>query len=65
MNAVLKAKARTPSYPRLIANCRNESKIYATCVSSKQDVPQNACLKDFQNFENYLIRSAAKLETRL
>lgn len=66
MDAVNKAKSRIRSYPRLIADCRNEGKIYATCILSKQDdVQQNACLKEFQTFKTCLIRSAAKIGTRL
>lgn len=66
MDAVIKAKARIRAYPRLLADCRNESKIYATCVLSKQDdVQQNACLKEFRNLRNCLLHSAVKLKTRV
>ncbi|KAK7591229.1 hypothetical protein V9T40_002842 [Parthenolecanium corni] len=65
MDAVTKARTRLRMYPRLIAECRHEGKIYASCVASQEDIKQNACVNEFQQFRNCVLRAAVKLGTNI
>ncbi|XKL61475.1 hypothetical protein PGB90_008532 [Kerria lacca] len=65
MDSVSKAKNRIHKYPVLFIECRNEGKLYAACIASKQDIQFNACVNEFRNFKNCLMKSAIKLGTKL
>lgn len=65
MDSVTKARIRLRAYPRLIAECRKEGKVYASCVAAKHDIKLNDCANEFQNFKNCLVISAKKFVTKL
>lgn len=65
MDAVNKAKTRIRNYPRLVVECRKEGKVYASCVSAKQDIQLDACRKEFDQFKACLVKTAVKLGTKV
>ena len=65
MEAVNKAKTRIRNYPRLIAECRKAGKVYASCVSAKQDIQLDACRKEFDSFKACVVKNALKFGTKL
>lgn len=58
MDAISKARARLCMYPRLVAECRKEGKIYASCVAVQEDIKQNSRVNEFRQFRNCVLKSA-------
>lgn len=65
MESVKKAKHRLRQYPKLVLECKEFAKAYATCVTNKSDLRKDDCKKEFDRFKACLLEAAAKNKTKL
>jgi len=65
MEIVKKTRSRFRQYPNLLVECRFEGSAYATCVAQEGHMQKGSCQAEFEKFKQCLVKSAAKLGTRL
>lgn len=65
MEIVKKARSRFRQYPHLLVECRLEGSAYASCVAQEGHMQKGSCQAEFEKFKQCLIKTAAKLGTRM
>ncbi len=65
MDPARRAQMRLKGFPQLVADCGLPAVEYAKCVLVQENLKQNACLKEFQQFKNCLHKAARRAGTRL
>lgn len=60
------ARNRLAAFPKLTAACSKEALVYGQCVTRKHDdIVQNSCQKEFQQFRACLQNAAQKMKIRI
>jgi len=65
MDSVRKAQLRLKKFPQLASECGTPGAAYAKCVVVQENLKHNACLKEFNELRNCILRSAKKIGTRV
>lgn len=66
MDSVRKAKNRLWSYPKWMASCTVEAKVYAQCVAQHMgEVQKDQCLEEFNKFRTCVQAAAKKAGSKM
>lgn len=65
MESVRKARLRMREAPKVLAQCKKESLVYAECVVNSYEVGtlnKDICMKEFANFKKCLSQVSLKIK---
>lgn len=65
MEVVKKARLRFRHYPNLLAECRSEGSVYASCIAQESQMRMGSCQAEFEKLKRCLVKAAAKSGTRM
>ncbi|XP_077990453.1 NADH dehydrogenase [ubiquinone] 1 alpha subcomplex assembly factor 8-like [Glandiceps talaboti] len=56
------ARRKLAAFPKIVSECSKEGAVYAQCVSTKENLKKNDCLKEFEVFKDCIQKHSKKLK---